>query len=77
MAYLADNNAMNMVRDNFSQRSIGVLRGTISDIDGWLVWIRMPSMWLYGITNVVSVFSWKGFYALNVQFIVDYNKKVL
>ena len=34
MAYLAGNNAMNMVKDNFSQRSIGVLRGAISDIDG-------------------------------------------
>ena len=46
-------------------------------MDGWLVRIQRPSLWRDGVLNVTSFFSRKGFYALNVQVIVDDKKRVL
>ena len=43
---------------------------------GWLVRIVRPG-WRDRILNPVTFFSRKGFYALNVQCIVDDRKKVL
>ena len=76
-AYLNDFEAMSKVSNGFSRRSNGVLKGAISAIDGWLVRITKPSYRYDRIINPVSVFSCKGFYALNVQCIVDHNKKIL
>ena len=63
--------------NGFSKRSNGVLVGAIGAIDGWLVRIQRPSFRSDRIINPVSFFSRKGFYALNVQCIVDDQKKVL
>ena len=58
-------------------RSNGILGGIIGALDGWLVKIRSPSFVRDGVRNAAAFFSRKGFFALNVQVIVDRNKKVL
>ena len=75
--YLSDKSVMNRVSNGFSQRSNGVLNGAIGALDGWLVKIRRPYQYMDGKTNPVPFYSRKGYYALNVQFIVDDRKKVL
>ena len=75
--YLNDIEAMNRVSRGFSRRSNGVLKGCIGAIDGWLVKIRRPTSWLDGLINPVPFYYRKGYYALNVQCIVDHRKKVL
>ena len=75
--YLDDTAAMSRVSDGFSKRSNGVLKGAIGAIDGWLVCIVCPSFFQDSIINTTTFFSRKGFYALNVQVIVDDKKKVL
>ena len=75
--YLNDDAAMERVAIGFSQRSGGILEGDIGAIDGWFVKISRPWIFRDGIANPASVFSRKGFYALNVQCIVDNEKKVL
>ena len=77
MNYLNDIEAVNKVSKGFAKRSNGVLKGYIGAIDGWLVKIRRPSIWLDGPMNPVPFYSRKGYYALNVQCIVDDRKKVL
>ena len=68
---------MAIVSERFSKRSNGVLKGAIGALDGWLVRIQRPSYYFDKIVNPVAFFSRKGFYALNVQCIVDDRKKVL
>ena len=77
LKYLNNIEAMNRVSCVFSRRSNGVLKGCIGAIDGWLVKIRRPHSWLDGAINPVPFYSRKGYYALNVQCIVDHQKKVL
>ena len=60
----------------FAKRSNGVLVGAIGAIDGWLVRIVRPGF-KDSIMNPVAFFSRKGFFALNVQCIVDDRKKEL
>ena len=76
-SYLEDEEAMTRVSTGFSLRSNGVLKGAIGAIDGWLVKIVRPSWRLDNVRNSVAFFSRKGFFALNVQCIVDHDKKVL
>ena len=54
-----------------------MLIGAIGAIDGWLVRIVRPSWFRDKIKNPTTFFSRKGFFALNVQCIVDDRKKVL
>ena len=76
-SYLNDEVTLAKVSEGFSVRSDGVLKGAIGAIDGWLVKIQKPS-WRYDrIKNSLSIYSRKGFFALNVQCIVDHQKKVL
>ena len=75
--FLGDPDAMAKVSAGFSRRSHGVLQGAIGAIDGWLVRIVRPSLTRDGIKNVMNFFSRKGFYALNVQCIVDDKKRVI
>ena len=67
---------MSKVSRGFSKRSNGVLIGAIDALDGWLVCVVRPGFRDF-VTNPVSFFSKKGFYALIVQCIVDHKKKVL
>ena len=72
------NNILEMkdVSKGFSVRSNGLLVGAIGAIDGWLVRIVRPFMRKDGQKNPTSFYSRKGFYALNVQCIVDHRKKI-
>ena len=73
--YLNDEVELDRVSNGFSQRSNGILTGAIGAIDGWLVKIQRPSEKRDLISNPSSFFSRKGFYALNVQIIVNHEKK--
>ena len=75
--YLSNDDELERVSTGFSKRSNGLLTGAIGAIDGWLVKIQRPNFPLDGCKNIVGFFSRKGFYALNVQCLVDHNKKVL
>jgi hypothetical protein len=63
------------IRKNFSSKSDGIFSGCIGALDGWLVRIRCPK--LSEVDNPGKYFSRKGFFAINVQVIVDKNKRVL
>ena len=75
--YLSNIEAMAQVSTGFSIRSDIVLLCAIGALDGWLVRIIAPSWWTDSIKNKMNFFSRKGFYALNVQCIVDHKKRVL
>ena len=74
---LDDQESMQKVSDGFSRRSNGVFKGGIGALDGWLVRIIRPCWYRDGFKNITAFFSRKGFYALNVQVIVDDKKRVL
>ena len=76
LKYLYDKDAMDRVSHIFSKGSNGVLKGVIGAIDGWLVKIRRPNLHCDGVTNPVPYISREGYYALNVQCIIDDRKKV-
>ena len=65
------------VRHFSSGRNGGTLCGIIGALDGWLVKIKCPSLKQDSVTNPAGYFSRKGFFALNVQVIVDKKKRVL
>ena len=77
LKYLNNFEDMSKVSKGFAVRSNGVLKGCIGAIDGWLVKIARPCSWWDGLINPVPFYSRKGYYALNVQCIVDDRKKVL
>ena len=58
-------------------RSNGIFGGIIGALDGWLVKIKSPSWVNDGVKNSGTYFSRKGFFALNVQVIVDREKRIL
>ena len=74
--YLNDVSEMEKVSQGFSTRSNGILIGAIGAIDGWLVMISKPTLFRDVQPNATAFYSRKGFYALNVQVIVDHRKKV-
>ena len=74
-SYMNDDEAMRRVALGFSERSSGVLRGAIGTIDVWLVKIQRPWKHRDNVTDPASFFSRKGFYALNVQCMVDDKKE--
>ena len=75
--YMNDEEAMKKVSQGFARRSNGVLRGAIGAIDGWLVKIQRPWVNRDNVKDPASFFSRKGFYALNIQCMVDDRKRVL
>ena len=77
MKYLNNFEAMSKISKGFVVRSNGVLKGCIEAIDGWLVKIVRPCSWWDDLINPVPFYSRKGYYALNVQCIVDDWKKIL
>ena len=72
--YLSAIDAMTKVSNEFASHSNGILKVAIGSIDGWLVQIVRLSLSREFIKNPTSFFSRKGFYALNVQCIVDDQK---
>ena len=75
--YLTDENSMKKTAYKFSQSSRGLFKNVIGALDGWLVKIICPSLTEEDMKNQGHYHSRKGFYALNVQVIVDKDKKVL
>ena len=71
-----DDARMSEVALQFSEASNGVINGCIGALDGWVVKIQKPSL-KDGIRNPQSFYSRKGYYALNVQAIVDKKKRIL
>jgi hypothetical protein len=67
---------MNEVVMLFSHASNGVINGCIGAIDGWVVKIKKPSK-KDNIMNAQSFYSWKGYFAVNVQAIVDKKRRIL
>ena len=74
--YCCKDAKMNAVALQFAQSSRGIMNGCIGALDGWLVKIKKPGK-RDGVENPQSFYSWKGFYAINTQVIVDKNKRVL
>ena len=74
--YCEDDEKMKSMALQFSAASNGVINGCIGAIDGWVVKIQKPSR-SDGVINPQSFYSRKGYYAVNVQAIVDKNKKIL
>lgn len=75
---IQDEDEMYKVASHFAEgRSGGILAGVVGALDGWLVKIECPSMKKDGVENPGGYFSRKGFYALNVQAIVDKKKRIL
>ena len=76
IAYCRDENRMREVASQFNVASQGVMTGCIGALDGWVVKVKPPSV-RDGVRDPASFYSRKGFYGVNVQAIVDKNKKVL
>jgi len=72
---LQDPHAMTSIRLTFARTSNGIINGIIGAVDGWLVRITGPT--LEDTTNPGKYYSRKGFYAINVQAIVDKEKRIL
>jgi hypothetical protein len=75
--YLNDDDRMMKVAGEFRRASNGLFSGAIGAIDGWLVRIKKPTWKKDRVKNAASFYSRKGFYAINVQVIVDRKKRVL
>ena len=71
---LQDTHELAKIRKEFGTKTDNVLSGVIGSVDGWLVKIRAPG--LAECENPGKYFCSKGFSAINVQVIVDKNKRV-
>jgi hypothetical protein len=75
--YLNDLDKIKEVAKGFGQNCrCGSFKGCIGAVDGWLVKISQPCR-RDGVTQPGAFFSRKGFFAINVQVIVDRYKRVL
>jgi len=74
--YCSDDIQLQEVANQFCDASQGVMSGCIGALDGWVVKIKAPSR-RDGVHDPASFYSRKGYYALNVQAIVDKKKRVL
>ena len=76
--YLTQDNEMGRTANEFATkgRHQGVIAGCIGALDGWLVRIRSPKR-SDSVTNATSYFNRKGFFAINVQVLVDRSKRVI
>ena len=72
---LQDGNELARIRKDFGKGTDNVFSGVIGALDGWLVRIKSPG--LNECENPGKYFCRKGFYAINVQVIVDKSKRVL
>jgi hypothetical protein len=72
--YCNDDSRMKAVARQFARASNGLFSGCIGALDGWVVKNKRPSK-KDGISNPKSFYSRKGFFAVNVQAIVDKTKR--
>ncbi len=67
---------MQEVALQFSQASRGVINGCIGAMDGWIVKVQKP--WKGdGVGNAATFYSRKGYFGINIEVIVDKQKKIL
>jgi|EP00979_Chaetoceros_neogracilis_P009196 hypothetical protein len=74
--FLEDEEKMKEAVLEFARHSNGLFVGAIGALDGWLVKIGKPRRRSDKVQNPGSYFSRKGFFAVNVQVIVDKKKRV-
>ena len=74
--YCLDVDWMSAAALDFSCGSKGVINGCIGALDGWIFKIIKPRN-SDGVHNPSSLFSWKGFFGINAQAIVDKKKRIL
>jgi hypothetical protein len=67
---------MEKVALQFLHDSNGDFTGVIGAIDGWILKIKRPTS-RDRMTNLPPFFSRKGFFGINVQVIVEKNKRIL
>jgi hypothetical protein len=67
---------MQEVALQFSWASRGVINGCIGALNGWILKIQKPRK-SDGMGNAASFYSGKGYFSINVQVIVDKQKKLL
>ena len=72
---MENNTRLNDITLEFAKSTNGIIGGCMGALDGWLVTMRAPSY--REVPNPGKYFSRKGFYAFNVQVIVDRNRLVL
>ena len=72
---LSNKQKMKTMRQDFAEKSYGLLSGCIGALDGWLVRINSPS--IFSCKNPGKYCNRKGFFAINVQAIVDKQKRIL
>jgi hypothetical protein len=76
--YLNDEEKLKGVAEGFvNNEDQCILGGIIGALDGWLVKIGKPNKRTDGVKNVGGYWSRKGYYAINVQVIVDRKKRIL
>ena len=75
--YVQDKESMAMVATQYAQHSAGIMNGCIGALDGWKVKIKMPTKEKDNVSKPSSFYSRKGYFGLNVQCIVDKQKRVL
>ena len=73
IAYCSDDEKMSEVATQFSAASNFVLNGCIGAVDGWVVKVQRLKNW-DGAPDPNSFYSRKGYYAINVQAIIDKKK---
>lgn len=75
--YVHDEERMAKVATQFAQSSCGIMNGCIRALDGWVVKIKKPTRDKDNVSEPSSFYSRKGYFGLNVQCIVDKQKRVL
>ena len=75
--YVRDEERMAKVATQFAQSSCGIMNGCIGALDGWVVKIKKPTRDNDKVSEPSSFYSRKGYFGLNVQCIVDKQKRVL
>jgi hypothetical protein len=74
--YCQDEQQMQEVALQFSWVSREIINGCIGALDGWIVKIQKPQK-RDGMGNAASFYSRKGYFGINVQVVVDKQKKIL
>lgn len=74
--YLSDVHRMRAVSARFAEQSRDIFTGCIGALDGWLVKIKKPTD-KDNVSDPGDFFCRKGFYSINVQVIVDRDKRII
>ena len=74
--FLEDDDNMKEAARDFAIQSNRFFVGAVGALDGWLVKIGKPTKNQDQVQNPGSYFSRKGFFAVNVQVIVEKKKRV-